>query len=83
MTARSKWIWLRFGAEKDTRLEYLDVRHCNTVQDILERFHVSCTLKLYDEHDRELKPQDRVLPLREYTIKRHPINHVTHVGYGS
>ena len=88
MAVRSKWIWLRFGVEKLTHLEYLDVKHFNTVQDILDRFHMSCILKLYDEHDRELNPQDQVEPLREYTLKRHPLVYkqtaaAKHDEYGS
>ena len=71
MAARRKWIWLRFGNEKQTRLEYLN-KHC-TAQDILNRFYTSCSLKLYDEHDRELNLQDHIEPLREYTLKRHPV----------
>ena len=72
MKVRSKWIWLRWGVEKQVRLEYLDARHFNTAQDILDRFHTkSCTLRLYDS-GRELEPTELVLPLREYTVKRHP-----------
>ena len=80
MTVRSKWIWLRFGVEKETRLEYLDARHFSTAQDILDRFHMkSCILKLYDDSGRELDPREHILPLREYTLKRHPkADHVIH-----
>ena len=64
MAARSKWIWLRFVNQKEIQLEYIDARHFNTVQDILDRFHMSCVLKLYDDSGRELKSQDPILPLR-------------------
>ena len=74
MATRSKWIWLRFATEKDVQLEYIDARHFNTVQDILDRFRTSYILKLYDDSGRELKPQVPILPLREYTIKRHNVN---------
>ena len=42
MAARSKWIWLRFVNQKEMQLEYIDARHFNTVQDILDRFRMSC-----------------------------------------
>ena len=71
MAASSNWIWLRFVNQKEVKLEYIDARHFNTVQDILDRFRMSCVLKLYDESGRQLKPQDPILQLREYTIKRH------------
>ena len=41
---------------------------------IFSYFRMSCVLKLYDDSGRELKPQDPILPLREYTIKRHNSN---------
>ena len=74
MAARSKWIWLRFVNQTEIQLEYIDGRHFNTIQDILDCFHLSCDLKLYDESGRELNLQDPILPLREYTIKRHNRN---------
>ena len=67
-------IWLRFVNQTEIQLEYIDGRHFNTIQDILDRFHLSCDLKLYDESGRELNLQDPILPLREYTIKRHNRN---------
>ena len=70
MAAKSKWIWLCFATQKEIQLEYIDARHFNTAQDILDRFGTSCVLKLYNDNGRELKPQDPILPLHEYTIKQ-------------
>ena len=67
---RSKWIWLRFCDEKETQLEYMDARHYNTVQDILDSFNYTKSLKLYDTYGRELNSQERILSLREYTVKQ-------------
>ena len=70
MPARSKWIWLRFDVQKETQLEYIDARHFNTAQDILDRFHMkSCVLKLYDDSGRELNPKEHVLPFQIASIK--------------
>ena len=67
---RSKWIWLRFCDEKEIRLEYMDARHYNTVQDILNSFNCTKSLKLYDTSGRELNSQEHILSLREYTVKQ-------------
>ena len=70
---KSKWIWLRFGIDKRTELVFIDSRHFNTVQDILDRFHMkSCILKLYNEHGRQMDPQEFVSEMREYIVKRLP-----------
>ena len=70
---KSTWIFLRFGVHKRTELVFIDSRHFNTVQDILDRFDMkSCVLKLYNEHGREMHPQEFVSEMREYTVKRLP-----------
>ena len=71
--SRSKWIWIRFDVQKKIELEYIDARHFHTAKDILDRWHMeNCVLKLYDANGRELEPQETVLALREYTVKRFP-----------
>ena len=51
---------------------FIDYRYFNTAQDILGRFNMkSCILKLYNEHDQEMKPQEIVSEMREYIVKRH------------
>ena len=70
---KSKWIFLRFGIDKRTELVFIDSRHFNTVQDILDCFDMkSCILKLYNEHGRQMHTQEFVSEMREYIVKRLP-----------
>ena len=69
----TKWIWLRFCINKHTELVFIDSRHFNTVQDILDRFNMkSCILNLYNEHERQMHPQEMVSEMRKYIVKRQP-----------
>ena len=74
-SSQTKWIWLRYGIDKRTQVFHIDTQSFTTVKDVLSSIDdmPSCNTKLLNEHGKELQPDDKVEAMREYIVKRYPM----------